>query len=80
MEIGSLVKEHLFTTKLGEIVERYGIVIKSEDQVNFKGYVEVAWSTHKSHPVGSDQNVSISLSEIDKIELIAPPPNNKRDE
>ena len=80
MKVGSLVKEHLFTTKLGDVVERYGIVIKSEEQVSFDGYVEVAWSTSKGHPVGSEENVSISLSEISKIELIAAPPNNKVDE
>ena len=74
MEVGSLVKEHLFTTKLGEIVERYGIVIRNEKDVNFEGYVEVAWSTNKSHPVGSSENVTVMLSSVDKIEVIATPP------
>ena len=74
MEVGSLVKEHLFTTKLGETVERYGIVIRSEKDVDFEGYVEVAWSTNKSHPVGSSENVTVTLSNINKIEIIAAPP------
>jgi len=80
VKVGSLVKEHLFTTKQGEVIERYGIIIRNEAEVSFDGYVEVAWSTHKSHPVGSDQNVTISLSEIEKIEVIALPPNKQGNE
>ena len=40
MEVGTLVKEHLFTTKQGEVVERLGIVTKDQADTDFDGLYE----------------------------------------
>jgi hypothetical protein len=74
MEIGSLVKEHLFTNRKGEVVERYGVIIRKHD--TFKGYVEVVWQPRKGHPVSAEAHVD--LTPEDKLEVVVPPTNNKK--
>ena len=69
MEIGSLVKEHLFTNRKGEVVERYGIIIRKNEQ--FEGYVEVVWQPRKDHPVSSKVHSDLTME--NKLELVAPP-------
>ena len=69
MEIGSLVKEHLFTNRKGEVVERYGVVIRKNDQ--FEGYVEVVWQPREGHPVSAEAHVD--LTPVNKLEVVVPP-------
>ena len=68
MEVGALVREHLFTNKKGETVERYGIVVK--DQTNFDGYVEVVWQPRPGHPVASEAHQE--LAQVSKLEVVVP--------
>ena len=74
MEVGTLVKEHLFTTKQGEVVERLGIVTKDQADTDFDGYVEVAWSVRPEHPIGNGETVSIVLTEVAKLQVLSVPP------
>ena len=69
MEVGALVKEHLFTNKKGEIVERYGVIIRKE--TNFEGFVEVVWQPRRGHPVAVEAHQE--LAAIKKLELVVPP-------
>ena len=68
MEVGALVKEHLFTNKKGEVVERYGIIVKSATE--FDGFVEVVWQPRPGHPVATE--VHQELAAIKKLEVIVP--------
>jgi len=69
MEVGSLVKEHLFTNKKGEVVERYGVVIRGSEM--FEGYVEVVWQPRPEHPVSAEAQTN--LAAINKLEVVVPP-------
>jgi hypothetical protein len=69
MEVGALVKEHLFTNKRGEIVERYGVVIREE--TNFAGFVEVVWQPRPGHPVSVEAHQE--LTAVKKLVLVVPP-------
>ena len=69
MEVGSLVKEHLFTNRKGEVVERYGVVIR--DSTQFDGYVEVVWQPRPEHPVSAEAQTNLAL--IEKLEVVVPP-------
>lgn len=68
MEVGALVKEHLFTNRKGEIVERYGVILKKDTM--FDGYVEVVWQPRPGHPVSSEAHQELAL--LEKLEVVVP--------
>ena len=68
MEVGALVKEHLFTNKRGEIVERYGVIIRKE--TSFDGFVEVVWQPRPGHPVAVEAHQE--LAAIKKLVVVVP--------
>ena len=68
MEVGALVKEHLFTNKKGEVVERYGVIVKK--QTGFSGFVEVVWQPRPGHPIAAEAHQE--LTAIKKLEVIVP--------
>ena len=69
MEVGAFVKEHLFTNRAGEDVDRYGVVIANPE--HFKGFVEVVWQPRAGHPIAADAHTE--LTAIEKLEVIVPP-------
>jgi len=68
MEVGALVKEHLFTNRKGEVVERYGIIVNKETQ--FDGFVEVVWQPRPGHPVASEAHQELAATK--KLEVVVP--------
>ena len=68
LEVGALVREELFTTNKGEVVDRYGVIVK--DKTGFEGYVEVVWQPRQGHPVATEAHQQ--LAHIDKLEVIVP--------
>ena len=68
MEVGALVKEHLFTNKKGEIVERYGVIVNM--QTTFNGFAEVVWQPRPGHPIAAEAHQE--LTAIKKLEVVVP--------
>mgnify|MGYP001270793557 CR=1 FL=1 len=70
MEIGSLVKEHLFTNRKGEVVERYVIEVKPTDtwkpKANSVGKVYISKSAYdeimSTRETSRDKVPNMSLS------------------